>query len=90
MFVKEMAEKKATERAEVIKQARKLLLQKRPLCRRINRGLFASEVLSPETNIHIIPKHVISYINQTQNSALSGNSSVFQRTGGPSGVAEYY
>ncbi|KAM0726142.1 hypothetical protein ACS0PU_008223 [Formica fusca] len=45
MFVKEMAEKKATERAEVVKQARKLLQQKKPLCRRINRALFASECL---------------------------------------------
>lgn len=45
IFVKEMAEKKATERAEVVQQARKLLQQKKPLCRRINRALFASECL---------------------------------------------
>lgn len=43
MFVKEMAEKKAVERAEVVQQARKLLQQKKPLCQRINRALFASE-----------------------------------------------
>lgn len=54
-FVKELAEKKAAERAEVVKQARKLLLQKTPLCRRINRALLASEVLSHDTNAHVIP-----------------------------------
>lgn len=55
IFVKELAEKKAADRAEVVKQARKLLLQKKPLCRRINRALLASEVLSHETNDHVIP-----------------------------------
>nr|XP_012234906.1 PREDICTED: trichohyalin-like [Linepithema humile] len=45
MFVKETAEKKAMERAEVVQQARKLLLQKKPMCRQINRSLFASECL---------------------------------------------
>lgn len=54
-FVKETAEKKAAERAEVVKQARSLLLQKKPLCRRINSALLASEVLSHKTNVHVIP-----------------------------------
>ncbi|XP_020287434.1 golgin subfamily A member 6-like protein 6 [Pseudomyrmex gracilis] len=45
VFVKEMAKKKATERAEVVQQARKLLLEKKPLCRRINRALLVSECL---------------------------------------------
>lgn len=54
MFVKEMAEKKAAERAKVVQQARKLLQQRKPLCRRINRALFASEVLFHETDIHRI------------------------------------
>ncbi|KMR05401.1 mitochondrial 2-oxoglutarate malate carrier protein [Lasius niger] len=45
IFVKEMAEKKAAERTKVVQQARKLLQQKKPLCRRINRALFASECL---------------------------------------------
>ncbi|XP_025992772.2 vicilin-like seed storage protein At2g18540 [Solenopsis invicta] len=45
MFVKEMTEKKVAERAEVVQQARKLLQQKRPLCRQINRALLVSECL---------------------------------------------
>ncbi|XP_011873177.1 PREDICTED: calponin homology domain-containing protein DDB_G0272472-like [Vollenhovia emeryi] len=44
-FVKEMTEKKLAERAEVVQQARKLLQQKRPLCRQINRALLVSECL---------------------------------------------
>lgn len=56
MFVKEMTEKKVAERAEVVQQARKLLQQKRPLCRQINRALLVSEVLSHESNIHVIRK----------------------------------
>ncbi|XP_011648201.2 trichohyalin-like [Pogonomyrmex barbatus] len=43
MFVKEMTEKKVAERAEVVQQARRLLQQKRPLCRQINRALLVSE-----------------------------------------------
>lgn len=56
MFVKEMAEKKVAERAEVVQQARKLLQQKRPLCRQINRALLVSEVISHERSVHVIPK----------------------------------
>ncbi|RLU18835.1 hypothetical protein DMN91_009192 [Ooceraea biroi] len=44
-FVKDLAEKKAAERAEIVQQARKLILQKKPLCRRFNRALLASECL---------------------------------------------
>ncbi|KYN11332.1 PREDICTED: coiled-coil domain-containing protein 173-like [Trachymyrmex cornetzi] len=44
-FVKEMTEKKVAERAEVVQQARRLLQQKRPLCRQINRALLVSECL---------------------------------------------
>ncbi|KAG7210934.1 hypothetical protein KM043_016308 [Ampulex compressa] len=42
-FVKDMEEKKVAERAEVLKQARRLLLHRRPQCRRINRALLVSE-----------------------------------------------
>lgn len=56
MFVKEMTEKKVAERAEVVQQARRLLQQKRPLCRQINRALLVSEVLSHERSVHVIPK----------------------------------
>lgn len=49
--MKETAEKKATVRAEVVQQARKLLLQKKPMCRQINRSLFVSEVFSHETSV---------------------------------------
>ncbi|CAK9817010.1 hypothetical protein ANTQUA_LOCUS9201 [Anthophora quadrimaculata] len=42
-FVKEAAEKKAAEREEVIKQAKRLILYRKPMCRRINQGLFVSE-----------------------------------------------
>ncbi|XP_011698055.1 PREDICTED: calponin homology domain-containing protein DDB_G0272472-like [Wasmannia auropunctata] len=45
VFVKEMTEKKLAERAEVVQQARRLLQQKRPLCRQINRALLVSECL---------------------------------------------
>ncbi|XP_018046470.1 PREDICTED: coiled-coil domain-containing protein 173-like [Atta colombica] len=45
VFVKEMAEKKVAERAEVVQQARRLLQQKKPLCRQINRALLVSECL---------------------------------------------
>ncbi|KYN42135.1 hypothetical protein ALC56_03273 [Trachymyrmex septentrionalis] len=45
VFVKEMTEKKVAERAEVVQQARRLLQQKRPLCRQINRALLVSECL---------------------------------------------
>ncbi|KAK2582288.1 hypothetical protein KPH14_004631 [Odynerus spinipes] len=44
-FVKEMTVKNAAERAEIVRQARKLLLYKQPQCRRINRALLASECL---------------------------------------------
>lgn len=54
--MKKMTEKKVAERAEVVQQARKLLLQKRPLCRQINRALLVSEVLSHERSVHVIPK----------------------------------
>lgn len=50
-----MTEKKVAERAEVVEQARRLLQQKRPLCRQINRALLVSEVLSHERSVHIIP-----------------------------------
>ncbi|XP_033323940.2 uncharacterized protein LOC117219133 isoform X2 [Megalopta genalis] len=42
-FVKESAEKKAAERAEIIKQAKRLILYRKPMCRRINRALLVSE-----------------------------------------------
>ncbi|KAJ8669984.1 hypothetical protein QAD02_001243 [Eretmocerus hayati] len=44
-FAKEMQAKKAVERAEIVKQAKELLLYKRPACRLINRSLLVSEVL---------------------------------------------
>ena len=56
VFVKEMAEKKVAERAEVVQQARRLLQQKKPLCRQINRALLVSEVLSHERSVHVISK----------------------------------
>lgn len=56
MFVKEMTEKKVVERAEVVQQARRLLQQKRPLYRQINRALLVSEVLSHERSVHVISK----------------------------------
>ncbi|CAK9802168.1 hypothetical protein ANTPLA_LOCUS3107 [Anthophora plagiata] len=42
-FVKEAAEKKAAEREEIIKEAKRLILYRKPMCRRINQGLFISE-----------------------------------------------
>lgn len=56
MFVKKMTEKKVAERAEVVQQARRLLQQKRPLCRQINRALLVSEVLSHERSVHVTTK----------------------------------
>jgi len=45
-----------TERTEVVQQARKLLLQKKPMCRQINRSLFVSEVFSHGISVYIISK----------------------------------
>ncbi|XP_076652576.1 uncharacterized protein LOC143358921 [Halictus rubicundus] len=42
-FVKESAEKKAAEKAEIIRQAKRLILYRKPMCRRINRALVVSE-----------------------------------------------
>ncbi|XP_047358174.1 trichohyalin-like [Vespa velutina] len=44
-FVKDMSIKNEAERAEVVRQARLLLLYKQPQCRRINGALLASECL---------------------------------------------
>uniref|UniRef100_A0A0C9RZ51 C2orf77 protein n=1 Tax=Fopius arisanus TaxID=64838 RepID=A0A0C9RZ51_9HYME len=42
-FAKDMAVKNAVERAEIVKEARKLLFYKKPQCRLINSALFTSE-----------------------------------------------
>ncbi|XP_076293481.1 uncharacterized protein LOC143215316 [Lasioglossum baleicum] len=42
-FVKESTEKKAAEAAEIIRQAKRLILYRKPTCRRINRALVVSE-----------------------------------------------
>lgn len=44
-FMKEMTAKNALERAEVVKQARELLLYRIPQCRLVNRALLTSEVV---------------------------------------------
>lgn len=44
-FVKEATERKAAEREEAVKQAKRLILYRKPMCRRINRALLLSEVL---------------------------------------------
>lgn len=88
-FVKEMAEKKAAERAEVVQQARKLLLQKKPLCRRINRALLVSEVFSFERIARVIPRSADSSLIKlkTQSFVIS---SVSRGTRRASGVPEDY
>ncbi|XP_011251967.2 golgin subfamily A member 6-like protein 2 [Camponotus floridanus] len=65
MFVKEMAEKKAAERAKVVQQARKLLQQKKPLCRRINRALFASECFR-ELDAQVMFQNIIKTMDKEQ------------------------
>ncbi|XP_072766641.1 uncharacterized protein [Anoplolepis gracilipes] len=65
IFVKEMAEKKAAERAEVVHQARKLLRQKKPLCRRINRALFVSECLK-ELDAQVAFQKIIRKMDKEQ------------------------
>lgn len=52
-FVKEAAEKKAAEREEIIKQAKRFILYKKPMCRQINQGLLISEVFTIITNVII-------------------------------------
>ena len=42
--MKEVTEKKEKEHAEIIKEARKLLMYRKPQCRLINRALLTSEV----------------------------------------------
>lgn len=44
--MREAAEKKAAEREEVIKQAKRFILYRKPMCRRINQGLLVSEVFT--------------------------------------------
>lgn len=87
MFVKEMAEKKAAERKEVVKQARKLLLQKKPLCRQINRALLTSEVLSHEMKYSRNSARVRRWLNLKLSTVIS---SVLQRAQRPSGASEDY
>lgn len=43
-FVKDLAARNAAERAEVVNEARKLLLWKKPQCRLINGALLTAEV----------------------------------------------
>ncbi|XP_078034438.1 uncharacterized protein LOC144468677 [Augochlora pura] len=70
-FVKESAEKKAAERAEIIKQAKRLILYRKPMCRRINRALLVSEcyreldaqVKFQETLKHMDDEEETKYIN---------------------------
>ncbi|XP_076235036.1 uncharacterized protein LOC143179607 [Calliopsis andreniformis] len=42
-FVKEATERKAAERAEIVKQAKRLILYRKPFCRKINQALLVSE-----------------------------------------------
>ncbi|XP_034180269.2 uncharacterized protein LOC117604389 isoform X1 [Osmia lignaria lignaria] len=44
-FVKNAEEKKAAERAEIIKEAKRIIFYRKPMCRRINQGLVVSECL---------------------------------------------
>lgn len=43
-LIKEMTEQNAKERAEIVKEARKLILWRKPQCRLINGALLKSEV----------------------------------------------
>lgn len=45
--MKELAEQNAVKRAEVVRQAKELLLYRKPQCRLINRALQTAEVRSP-------------------------------------------
>ncbi|KYN04270.1 PREDICTED: trichohyalin-like [Cyphomyrmex costatus] len=71
-FVKEMAEKKVVERAEVVQQARRLLQQKRPLCRQINRALLVSECLR-ELDAQVALQKTIRVMDEEQDEKYANS-----------------
>ncbi|XP_032688369.1 trichohyalin-like [Odontomachus brunneus] len=70
IFVKVMTEKKATECAKVVKQARILLLQKKPLCRRINSAFLTSECFR-ELEAQVKFQKIIKNIDKEQDVAYA-------------------
>ncbi|XP_033221007.1 coiled-coil domain-containing protein 173-like [Belonocnema kinseyi] len=64
-FMKEMAEKRAAENLEVIKEARKLIFRQKPQCRLINRALLTSECLR-ELDAQIQFKKTLQGIDKEQ------------------------
>ncbi|XP_015171440.1 PREDICTED: meiosis-specific nuclear structural protein 1-like [Polistes dominula] len=64
-FVKEMTAKNAAERAEIVRQARTLLLYKQPQCRRINRAMLVSECLR-ELNAQVEFQKTIKQMDDQQ------------------------
>ncbi|KAI4502889.1 hypothetical protein M0802_001933 [Mischocyttarus mexicanus] len=65
LFVKEMAAKNAIKHAEIVRQARTLLLYKQPQCRRINRAMLASECLR-ELNAQVEFQKTIKQMDDQQ------------------------
>ncbi|XP_058809672.1 uncharacterized protein LOC131674877 [Phymastichus coffea] len=66
-FMRQMAAKNAQERAEVVKQAREMLLYRKPQCRLINRALLTSEVfreLNEQTKFQNSIKHLNENIDK--------------------------
>ncbi|XP_066583855.1 cilia- and flagella- associated protein 210-like [Prorops nasuta] len=65
-FLEEMTLKNAAEREKTIKEARKLLLYTKPLCRRINSALFTSETLR-ELDTQVEFRQLLREMDKTMN-----------------------
>ncbi|CAD1469026.1 unnamed protein product, partial [Heterotrigona itama] len=87
-FVKEAAERKAAEKEEIIKQAKRFILYKKPMCRRINQGLFISECYREldaqlkfrETLKNIDKEEAIAYMNSIKEDAAKFEEEMKQRS----------
>ncbi|XP_043473951.1 calponin homology domain-containing protein DDB_G0272472-like [Leptopilina heterotoma] len=71
-FMEEMAAKKAAEHAEVIEEARKLLLYTKPQCRLINRALLTSECLR-ELDAQLQFQRNLKHLEKEQENESSEN-----------------
>ncbi|EFN77665.1 hypothetical protein EAI_15304 [Harpegnathos saltator] len=65
VLIKEIDKKKAIEYARIMGQAKMLLLQQRPLCRRINNALLSSECLR-ELETQVTFQKIIKTIDEEQ------------------------
>ncbi|KAK1129447.1 hypothetical protein K0M31_019174 [Melipona bicolor] len=87
-FVKEAAERKAAEKEEIIKQAKRFILYRKPMCRRINQGLLISECYREldaqlkfrETLKNIDKEEAIAYVNSIKEDVAKFEEEMKQQT----------